>query len=63
MALTLAAMAMVGWELDGGRIVFLVTGNIQRPILVQFVTADNGMATIYDCTSNFGEIDGAPCVA
>ncbi len=28
-----------------------------------FVTADNGMATIYDRTSNFGEVDGAPCIA
>jgi hypothetical protein len=28
-----------------------------------FVTADNGTATIGDCTSNFGEVDGATCIA
>ncbi len=28
-----------------------------------FVTADNCMATIDDCTSNFGEVDGATCIA
>jgi hypothetical protein len=28
-----------------------------------FVTAYDGTATIDDRTSNFGEVDGAPCVA
>jgi hypothetical protein len=28
-----------------------------------FVTADNGTATIDDRASNFGEVDGATCVA
>ncbi len=28
-----------------------------------FVSTDNGMATIYDRTSNFGGVDGATCVA
>ncbi len=28
-----------------------------------FVTADNDTATINDCTSNFGEVDSAPCIA
>ena len=28
-----------------------------------FVTAGNGTATMDDRTSNFGEVDGAPCVA
>jgi hypothetical protein len=28
-----------------------------------FVTADNGTAMIDDHTSNFGEMDGAPCIA
>ncbi len=28
-----------------------------------FVTADNGTATIDDCASNFGEVDGATSVA
>ncbi len=28
-----------------------------------FVTADNGTAMIDDRTSNFGEVDGATCVA
>ncbi len=28
-----------------------------------FVTADDGTATIDDCTSNFGEVDSAPSIA
>ncbi len=28
-----------------------------------FVTADDGTATIDDCASNFGEVDGAPSIA
>ncbi len=28
-----------------------------------FVTADYGTATIDDRTSNFGEVDGVPCIA
>jgi hypothetical protein len=31
--------------------------------LCAFVTADDGTATIDDLTSNFGEVDGATCIA